>query len=613
MLRQPVETTTIRGQDADTGYDRSMQPLSIPWNHNQAAPPNQGPDVYLPLTLRDAIEAALYDSSVVRVLDGGVNVAAITPTDVLIAEQQIAVEQGRFQPKLAANYDGSRINEPPNAFFGPGIAANTRRDSVNAFARVTQPFSTGGSLSMGLEPPTAYLYLPNGVDPGEFNPLYSTDYVLRVNQPLLRNRGRAVTLAPIRISQLQANQSRWELEEVLNSQIRSLIEGYWRLYSAHLQLQAVKSILPVAEESVRVEQLRLEADRSILADVARARFQLDGFRRSKSTMEGALRTRVLQLRQLMNGEPNVQPLFLPSEKPSETPPPEDVSTLVQVALENRPTLNRLRERLNQRNVELAVARNQVLPVMDFRGEYRMDGLTDSLDASFRQAATAQYTDWTLGVGVEIPIGNKTNLSRRQIAEFAVARDHLRLRATEQNVSFEIVQLVSNLKMQWQKLQIAKQQAQETQEWLRVSRIRYTQPPASSASQDWLLLALTDLQSAMRAYVDAIGNVGDAMADYSTTLAELNQAQGISVYQWRQDSVQEVPGGHAGLWIHDYRTAPGQTIQILSAPPQTEVFQLPDGISAPSTGISGGHSFLPDPMAAPTVPPVETARPLFPQD
>lgn len=135
--------------------------------------------VYLPLTLRDAISAALADSTIVRTLDGSVNVASITPTNIIMAGQQIEVERGRFQPRLTGNLDASRINQPPNSFFGPGISANTRRDATDARVRIAQPLATGGSISMGIEPPTAYLFFPDGVNPGQFNPLYSTDFVVQ--------------------------------------------------------------------------------------------------------------------------------------------------------------------------------------------------------------------------------------------------------------------------------------------------------------------------------------------------------------------------------------------------------------------------------------------------
>lgn len=325
------------------------------------------------------------------------------------------------------------------------------------------------------------------------------------------------------------------------------------MYAAHLQLQAVRSVIPLAEESVRVENLRLKADRSILADVARAQVQLDGFRRTETTMQGELRKRVLQLRQLMGGQPMVDPLLLPAEPPMETPPPNDSASLIQRALQTRPALCALRDRLNEKQQILGLANNAVLPSVEVRGEYRMNGLDERLDDAFTQAASNDYADTTLGVAVNVPIGNKTARSRRRMAELDVARDRMRLNALEQNVAFEVVELVSDLEAAWQRMQIAKRQ---TQEWLRVSRIRYTQPPAANSGQDWLLLALTDLQSAVRASVDAITDLSEAVADYNTLLAQLQQAQGVSVYEWRQ-SQAALPTlrGRTGLMPMDYRSSP----------------------------------------------------------
>ncbi|MDA1231627.1 MAG: TolC family protein, partial [Planctomycetota bacterium] len=553
------------------------------------------PPVYLPLTLRDAISAALADSSVVRTLDGSVNVASITPTDVIMAGQQIEVERGRFQPRLTGNLDASHINQPPNSFFGPGISANTRRDATDARVRISQPLATGGSISMGIEPATAYLFFPDGVNPGQFNPLYSTDFVVRVKQPVLQGAGRSVNLAPIRISQVRSNQSRWQLEEVLNSQIRSVTEAYWQLYAAHLQVQAVNAVLPLAEESVRVESLRMQVDRSIPADVARAQVQLDGFRRSESSVLGQMRRRSLQLRQLMGGDPQILPLLLPLERPLEILPPEDPEEFIQVAVQNRPLLNQMRERVNEKRILWDVSRNRVLPSLDLRGDYWMNGLSNRLDDSFRQVGTGDYADWTLGFGVDIPIGNKTASSQRRIAELAVAREQVLLAATEKQVAFEIAELVSDLQAAWQRMEITKRQAQETQEWLRVSRIRYTQPPAANKSQDWLLLALTDLQSAMRAYVDAIGNVGEAIADYSTLQVQLQQAQGMSTYEWQQqtDNVAQdlFYSGHSGPNFHSYRSDPQREWQILQNAKQFKDSGPDYTLHEPEPGSLAGHSFM----------------------
>lgn len=558
-----AETGTPNGHV--TATPPVLSPLKQPmFGHDSTGsekPDGMPPRIFLPLTLREAIESALSDSSVVRTLEGRVNVAQITPADVEIAEWNVEAQRGQFQPRLTGNLDATNVDQPPNAFFGPGISADTRRDVVDAGVSLEQPLTTGGLVSVGIEPATAYLYFPDGVSAGQFNPLYSTDYVIRVSQPILRGAGSQTAKAPIRIAQIQASASRHELEEVLNSQIRSLTESYWRLYAAHLQLQAVQAVIPLAEESVRIEDLRLKADRSILADLARAQVQLDGFRRTESTMQGELRRRVLQLRQLMGGQPLVEPLLLPSEQPMEATPPNDTVTLVQTAIQTRPALCALRDRLNEKQQILGLANNAVLPGVDIRGEYRMNGLEERLDDAFRQAANNDYTDTTLGVAVNVPIGNKTARSRRRMAELDVARDRMRLSAFEQNVAFEVVELVSDLEAAWQQMQIAKRQTRETQEWLRVSRIRYMQPPAANTSQDWLLLALTDLQSAMRASVEAITDLGESVANYNTLLAQLQQAQGMSVYEWRQSQMMRpMLGGHSGLMNTDYRSmrTPGHT-------------------------------------------------------
>ena len=187
-----------------------------------------------------------------------------------------------------------------------------------------------------------------------------------------------------------------------------------------------------------------------------------------------------------------------------------------------------------------------------------------------------------------------------MAELSLAREQMRLNATEKNVAFEITELVSDLQAAWQRTEIARRQTQETQEWLRVSRIRYTQPPAAGTTQDWLLLALTDLQSAMRSYVDAISDLSDAVAEYNTLLAELQQAQGLSVYEWRQQSAatSDFYGGHASPGSLDYRSSPDSVAKLLIPPAESSsTIHLSYG---PQQGRPAtGHSFLtnPPPVAA----------------
>jgi hypothetical protein len=170
-------------------------------------------------------------------------------------------------------------------------------------------------------------------------------------------------------------------------------------------------------------------------------------------------------------------------------------------------------------------------------------------------------------------------------------------AYEKNVAFEIAELVSDLRAAWERMQISSRQALVSQEWLRVSRIRYTAPSPSGSNQDWLLLALTDLQSAMRAHVDSVTDLSESIADYNVFPAELKQAEGTAVYSWRDGRDESVVpteamvlpgiGGHVGPAYVDYRNQPAMTLQNLNSAPRAPQVGLPAGVPVAPT-FDGGN-------------------------
>lgn len=537
----------------------------------------------LVLSLRDAVELALQHSDVVQVLQGRVQLSSQTVYDQMIAAWETQAEIGEFQPSITSRIAGSQVDEPPNAFFGPGIAARTERDMLDFNLRLTQPLKTGGELSVGIEPPLAYLYFPEGVDPDEFNPSWSTAYVFRFRQPLLRGHGREVATAPIQVARLQTNQSRWALQEELNALIRSVIEAYWELYTAYVELQAVEAVIPMAQESVRIEQLRFQAEETIYADVARAEYQLEEMRLDAIRARAEIRRRTIQLRQLIGGPTRLEPLLFPADIPIQEAPATHAEGLIATALQHRPELNLLRDRVNQRGVELNVARNGVLPRVDFLADYRASGLKERLDTSLGQAQDFDYTDWKLGVTLDVPVGNLTARSREHAAEIRMTRDRRRLRRQEDNVAFEIIQVHSDLQAAWESFEVTTRQAVFTQQWLRLSKIRYSSPPPSSNGRNWLLLELSDFQRAMTSWVDAVTSSGASVARYNIQRARLEEASGTAVSRWttlvptppaRDSELHPPPGGMSGRYGH-----------TISVPP----IRTPSGPAIPAAGSAGGHS------------------------
>lgn len=473
----------------------------------------------------------LQRSEVIRTLSGSVRIEPITTLDPQIADAELRKEAARFDPKASAAYFGSQINQPPDSFFGPGLETITRRDEANFAAGLEKLWPWGTTTRIAYDPSLGYLFYPQGTSSG-FNPAYTTATVFELRQPLLRAGGWKVNAAPIQIAAARADQTQWEVTQATIAQLRSIAEAYWRLHAAMIALQSVESVLPLAEEVVRIEQLRLESQRSIYMDVARASVNVENLKRQRSQAQLNVVEREYDLRQLLGLPTYDGTLLTPIDTPSQLKTSFDVGTLLQTAYSRRPDLNRRRSRRQEQEWRLVAAQNGKLPQLDLRALYRTSGLEPRLDDSLNQMAEFNYTDWTLGLEFSVPLGNRRAKADVESAELQLMRELALLRGFEEQVVFEFAELIAGLQTTWERYESAMRQMQYTQEWLRLARIRFSSPPAANRGDDWLLLALYDYQVAMQSYITASTTASEMLAAYNTLLVRIEEAQGILLDRWQ---------------------------------------------------------------------------------
>ncbi len=484
-----------------------------------------------PLPLQQAVLMTLQKSELVRTLSGSVRIEPITTLDPSIADAELRKESARFDPKASASYFGSQINQPPDSFFGPGLSTNTQRDEANFAAGLEKLWPWGTTTRLTYDPTLGYLFFPQGVSSG-FNPAYTTATIFELRQPLLRAGGWKVNAAPIQIAAARADQSKWEVTQATLAQLRSITDAYWRLHAAMIALQSVESVLPLADEVVRIEQLRMESQRSIYMDVARASVNLENLKRQRSQAQLNVVQREYDLRQLLGLPSSDGTLLTPIDTPSQLKANFDVGTLVQTAYSRRPDLNRRRARREEQEWRLVTAQNSKLPQLDLRALTRTSGLDARLDDSLNQMSTFNYTDWTVGMEFSIPLGNRRAKADLQSAELQLMRELALLRGYEEQVVFEFAGLIAELQTTWERYESAMRQMQYTQEWLRLARIRFASPPAANRGDDWLLLALYDYQVAMQSYITAVTTASQMLADYNTLLVRVEESQGTLLDRWQ---------------------------------------------------------------------------------
>lgn len=508
-------------------------------NMSDYVPPADLPELPLPaivakpesnetwaLTLREAVNIALRNSDIIRTLEGDQVVSTgVTNFDPAVFDASRQAAMAAFDATLNLNYTGNRYHQPPSTFFGPGIPANTRRDDGTLTASLVKPWASGGSASVAYNPSTGYLFLPNGTT-GLFNPKYSSNFELAARQPLLQGAGAAVNRAPIRIAQLRADQSVWDVKQATLSLVRSVEEAYWTLQASQAAMQAIDDVLPSIDDVVHIQEERLEAERTIRAEVAKARAQQATFRQLKINARSEALKQELHLRNLLGLPPDDGFTIVPSDSPSRAPLRIDPIATMQVTANNRPELMRQRLGIRIREMELIVAENGMKPRFDLQALYRTNGLSDNLGESLSMALKNEYTDWSAGASFSVPLGRRASRAEFHAAELLLSREKLVLRQQLHAAAHRLGDLFRQLEAIRNEYDQARIRVAETEEWLTGSRSRYEDPPPGGDGQDWLLVALNDYLLALRSRADANTEIAQLLARYNTLLASLEEEQGI---------------------------------------------------------------------------------------
>lgn len=566
-------------------YSRGQMPLNLA---------NNAPTI--PLTLRDALMIAFQHSEVVRTVDGASALSRIAATqyDPMVLEEQARAEQARFDPTLTAGYTGTRLEEPPGAFFGPGIPINTRRDQGQFIASVAKPWMTGGTTSIGYLPPLAYLFYPQGTS--GFNPQYSSTFAFDLKQPLLKGAGPSVNLAPIQIAQLTQNQSDLTVKQAMLGQVRSIEEAYWDLQASIAVLQSIESVLPLLEEAVRIEQLRFESELVTKGELARVELQLSQFLQQRVQAKTDVANKRYRLGNLMGLTPDEAMNFIPVDRPNQSYPRVDAEQAMHVALSTRPDLIRQQLAIKVSDLKMLVAGNQARPQLDLLARYEVNGLRQNLDDSLSDALAFQYPNATIGATFMMPLGLRASRAARRASELDYARNLAVMKQTIENVSFQLAEICREVDRAWSEYNIVSQRVQFSYDWLRVSSIRFASPPPGGAGPDWLVIQLNDYQQAVRAHVDAVTNTSQTLARYNSLLARYEEAQGTLLDKRNvQFSGAQLPPSTTP------RTVP-------AAPPGSQFTPVPSPV-APRTAPDPFHSYrIPQPQSAnPRAAPAERAR------
>ncbi len=504
---------------------------------------NTDPGETARLTVAEAVHQALIHNP-------GVAAQRLTP---LSQRQDVRAAEAIFDPILTGAVNKDR-RKSPNSSALAGVAVNTQQN-FNANLGFLKTLRTGGNFAIDF---TNNRFVSNARFQGLI-PQYEPELVFSLNQPLLRNFGLNFAYLLVDVTRLNSEAAAWTYRAQLADFVKRVIQAYWVVVFTRQNLEVQKESLGLAQQTLRENNERVRV--GLLAPVAVKEAESQAAAREQQVivannqLDNALQL-LRQIVYLQKDERSFVPRPIePTEAPRTTPVTVDANAALALALEQRPELHAQTLDLQSKQLTARVRENQLLPRVDFVGNFGLNGLSGDAtpvvdpstgatvqtpyDGPYGEAldrlTSRKFYSYQAGVEVEIPIGNAAAKSEFAKAKIDVSQSELTRRQLFSDISLEVSTAVNDVIANMKRIQSSRVARELAEENLRNQQKRLEVGIATTKD-------VLDFQDDL---TQARGIELQAATDYNVSLAELARAQGTLLDQY--SVVIEVPGKRFTPW------------------------------------------------------------------
>lgn len=426
------------------------------------AAPNAQPEASKQLSIAEARTLALENN-----LD--LKIAMVDPK---IASTVVSQEEAKFDDLIFARAKFGNKNTPaqnldvvtftPSEASSPALkgqvdkltAVPQRTEILEMDAGVVIPLRTGAKVTLSM--PFDEKKQSEGVASNQ----YQNALRFSISQPLLRDGGIDTNVAGIRIARYeqQAVDVKTRLQSI---RVLAAVErGYWGLYIVWGELDVRRQQYENAADNLAMVKKRVAEGLTAAVEINRAEIGVAERLEALIIAETTLKIRQRQLKLLLN-DPSLDldspTILIPETSPTLLEFKFDRKQLAQRALEGRLELLELELKLAADLTKIDYLRNQTLPMFMLDYSYGSLGRnTSSFSGAFDQSISGNYSDWSVGVRMEMPL---TNELRRAQLDRAV-HERLQRLTTQQlrelSVRREIYDALDQVDQNWQRILAARQ-------------------------------------------------------------------------------------------------------------------------------------------------------------
>lgn len=374
--------------------------------------------------------------------------------EVGIQADTVVAERGRFDPVVGFEIGIDKVYRRRNA---EDIATSGPFSSLGpTFEGERSYFTTslGGRLPLG----TTY-ELTAGTNRNDntytdrsgvpFNPEFSSNVRLQVTQPLLKNFGLDVNLAPVNIAKAEQAVARYETEGVIEAVMARVLLACYEVYFASENIAVKKESIALAQALLSDNTKRVEQGRMSQIDVTQAQARVAEARAELVDAQAFFDERQARLRELTGGSYRFNgPVYYFDSTGDLLPLPREIApaeTHAASMLEANPDYLAVLERAEVEGIRLVFTKNQMYPEVNLRLSLGTSGLENDFGGSYSDFEEREGVDWGAALEVRMPLGNRTAKAQYRASKKREEQALLRVKETEIQLLRALDSAVNNLK------------------------------------------------------------------------------------------------------------------------------------------------------------------------
>lgn len=488
-----------------------------------AAPASGQETEELRLTVQDAIRLALE-----RNLD-----LKIERYEPLVARERTRQSTADFDPVLQLSAVWNRTELPVfSALDQQASTGQIVEDGLRPDSSIFGKLITGTQYGVSLSTPYIQTTNPNRLYDDYYRPVLAFSLV----QPLLKDFGPDVNLVRLRQAERGEVMAALGVEARMLAVMQEVEAGYWQLVFTQGHLRVAEGGLDLAFD-LAARLRRLEAvGRATRLDVLQAEVAVAARRGDLERAIADQQNAQVLLQVRMNPNPAPRRRLVATSAPPEDGVPVDLDGKVARALARRPEVRRQELVIENLQLEEIAARNGLLPRLDVVGSLGWTGVSgtgvgpnirgplpprlrgDTFFDSFQGFFTPNgNTSWSLGLRLQMPLGNHDALARLEQTRLRTDQERVRLTLLKNQVSADVQTAFQDMTATWVQLLAAEEQVALAREQLAAMERQFA---AGLATVRTLLEVQDQLARAEDVRVRAA-------ADYSIARARLAAASATS--------------------------------------------------------------------------------------